>query len=399
MKVIVGIDPGLTTGIAIFDLSGNLINLYSKKGMGKAEIVKYILSFGTPIIITTDKKMAPKMLEEISSALSSIVFAPKEDLSVKLKKELTEKFSPKNTHERDALASGLYFFKKHKRKLNEIDRVLEEMNLSNYSDKIKELILTGKAKNLTAAIETIFGEQQGKELIKERKKEKKRVQISKEDECREKLARLERSYEISKEYIEKLEKRIKELEEQKKLLMDERLNESREIREKVMRDKEIEFRENIIKNLRKELEMERTMRKQLEEKLKMLDEERYLAANNLEPIIKIKQFNRESILQAKETFRIYNKGVIFESTCKGTTTAKYLVSLRPKFVIGEFGKEEKKIIEENGIPVISRKEIEEDLVELNNFYGIDKNLLSEILKTEKKKSFLEWLDDYKKRFL
>ncbi len=404
MKVIVGLDPGLTTGVAIFDLSGNLIKVYSKKGMGKAEIVKFILSEGVPIIITTDRSEPPKMLEEIASALSSEVFTPKENLTVKEKKELTKGFTVKNDHERDAVASAMYFFKKNQRKLREIERISEEMGLIAHKEKIKELVLLGKARNLNHALEIIFGEETKKRIVEKFKEKKdsekvKRRTSKKDKKCEEKLKKLERSYEIAKEYIEKLEKKLKDLEEQKRQLMEERMIENREIKEEIIKNKEIELRDNIIKNLRRELEKEREIRRQLESKLEIMEEEKYLEAHELIPIIKIERFNRESITETKEKYRIYNRGLFFEGLCRGTSTVKYLITLRPKFVVGEFGEEEKQILEENGIPVIEKREIKEHIVELKNFYGIEKGILEEILKRERKKTFLEWLDSYKKRFL
>ena len=52
--LIVGIDPGITTGIAILDLYGNVVKVCSKRNMGKNEIIRTITNFGHPLIITSD---------------------------------------------------------------------------------------------------------------------------------------------------------------------------------------------------------------------------------------------------------------------------------------------------------------------------------------------------------
>jgi len=392
MKIVVGIDPGITTAIAIFDLNGELKEVFSKKGMSKPEVVRFILSRGLPVIITTDKKHAPKMVCEIASALSIPVFTPKEDLKVKEKKLLLQNIKVKNSHERDAVAAGLYFFKKHSKKFREIDNILEKMNMKMHAEKIKEILIKGDAKNLSEALEIVLGK--AIEVKKLKKKEAKKQEERKED----KLKALERKYEIAQEYIKKLEKRIKELEEQKKMLIEERLKESKEIRESVLKSKEIEIRDNIINNLKIELEKERKLRKQLEEKLEILEEERSIEVRGYIPVIKIPEFSRESIATIKEKFRIFNKVVFFEKPCRGTTVAKYVSTLRPKIVIGDFGKEEKNILEEAGIQVIEKNSFSK-LEKFKHFYAIDKNTFENILKKEKKKSFLEWLEEYRKRFL
>lgn len=393
MKIVIGIDPGVTTGIAIFNLNGKLEEVFSKKAMSKAEIVRFILSRGSPLIIATDKKRAPKMLEEIASALSIPVFSPEEDLKVKEKVSLVKDIKVKNSHERDAVAAGVYFFKKYSKKFREIDNILEKMNMQNHAEKVKELLIKGKAKNLSEAIESVLG----KGVKVEKPEKKKRKAVSKRGE-NEKIKELERKLEISQEYIKKLEKRVKDLEEQKKMLLEERLKESKEMRENALKNKEIELRDSIIRNLKIELEKERALRKQLEEKLEILEEERVIEARGYIPVIRIPEFSRESIVLAKEKFRIFNRVLLFETSCHGVTAAKYLSTLRPKVVIGDFGEKEKQILEEAGIIVIEKAFLRE-IEKFKNFYGIDKGIFQEILKKEKKKGLMEWLEKHRKRFL
>ena len=42
MPLIVGIDPGTTTGVAVFDLSGNLILIKSGKNLARSDISRII---------------------------------------------------------------------------------------------------------------------------------------------------------------------------------------------------------------------------------------------------------------------------------------------------------------------------------------------------------------------
>jgi predicted RNase H-like nuclease (RuvC/YqgF family) len=227
--------------------------------------------------------------------------------------------------------------------------------------------------------------------IKERKPEK----VCKED----RLKALERSYEIAKEYIERLEKRVKELEEQRRRLLEERIRETQEIRKELMRDREIELRDNIINNLRAELQKERELRKKLEEKIEILEEERYIESQGLLPIVRIEEFSRECIASVKELFRIFNRIILFEKPCHGKTVTKYLISLRPKAVIGSFGEEEKAMLEEENIPVLAKSDVEKALIQFKRFYGIEPDVLKSFLEKERKKSFLKWLESYRKRFL
>ncbi len=393
MKIVVGLDPGITTGIAVFSLKGELKEVFSKKGMSKPEIVRFILSRGSPVVIATDKKKIPKLVEEIASALAVPVFSPEEDLKVKEKNELAKELKPKSSHERDAIAAGLYFFKKNKRKFREIERVLESMGLEMHADRVKELLIKGEAKNLSHALELALGEKVEIKKGEARKREGKK----KEKPRKDKLEELERKYEIAQEYIKKLQKRVKELEEQKSKLLEERLKESREIRESVLKEKEIEFRDSIIRNLRAELEKERELRRMLEERLEILEEERVIEARGLVPVVRIREFSREAIQEAKEKYKIFNRVLFFELPCRGIGVAKYLASLCPKAVIGDFGESERETLEERNILVIPKTRI--SLEAFKHFMGIERGVLEEIAKNERKKGFMEWLERYKKRFL
>ena len=48
--IIVGFDPGLTVGIAILDLKGNLISLESFKEIRRSEIVSHIIDYGITVL-------------------------------------------------------------------------------------------------------------------------------------------------------------------------------------------------------------------------------------------------------------------------------------------------------------------------------------------------------------
>ncbi|MGZ7095706.1 MAG: DUF460 domain-containing protein, partial [Methanobacterium sp.] len=52
--IIVGFDPGLTVGIAILDLNGNVISSKSFKEISRSEIIKHIISYGKAVLVATD---------------------------------------------------------------------------------------------------------------------------------------------------------------------------------------------------------------------------------------------------------------------------------------------------------------------------------------------------------
>lgn len=61
--IIVGFDPGLTVGLAILDLNGNLLFLDSFKEISKSEIITKIMELGRAILIATDVENPPKAVK------------------------------------------------------------------------------------------------------------------------------------------------------------------------------------------------------------------------------------------------------------------------------------------------------------------------------------------------
>jgi hypothetical protein len=390
--LIVGVDPGVTTSIALLDLKGNFIAVKSKKGFKKDAIIDFISRYGRPLIIAGDKKSPSTLVENLASSFNCELFCPSQDLRVKEKAELTKGFEVKNVHERDSLAAALNAFKHFSKQFTKIDSTLASLGLEMYSEKVKEMIVLKKARNINEAIEKLFGV---KKEEKERKVKERRE--AKEDALKRKLEALKRSHEIAKEYIKKLEKRVKELEKQKRALIEESLKKSEKARREVLLNKEITFRDNLIKNLRIELEKERLARKELEKKLEIMEEEKIIELNGLVPVIPLKTFSREEIAEKQRYYRFFNSIVYFDSPCLGLSTAKHLLALRPKIVIGEFSSETKNLLENSGIIVIEKNDVE--LIKtFKQHLAINPEKLNSAISKQRKKGFLEWLKRYKTRF-
>ncbi|MCD6398622.1 MAG: DUF460 domain-containing protein [Candidatus Aenigmarchaeota archaeon] len=156
-RIIVGIDPGITAGIAILSLDGEVLSLESKRNFKKSEIINYIISSGSPTIIATDKSSPPKIIEKINANFDSILYSPKNDLSQKEKFELTREHKLKNTHQRDALAAALSAFLRYSELIEKVDKNLAEKNLFNKKDEVKDMIIKKKINNIKNAIRNASG--------------------------------------------------------------------------------------------------------------------------------------------------------------------------------------------------------------------------------------------------
>jgi predicted RNase H-like nuclease (RuvC/YqgF family) len=135
--VIVGIDPGATTGVAVLDLDGNLLLLKSKKNLLHSEISRMIYDCGIPIIMASDKNPLPRTVERISASFPSKLSWPTEVLSRLEKLEMTRKFAEdekpwSNMHERDALAAAVFAHNRIKALVERINRKTATEEMANY---------------------------------------------------------------------------------------------------------------------------------------------------------------------------------------------------------------------------------------------------------------------------
>jgi predicted RNase H-like nuclease (RuvC/YqgF family) len=144
--LIVGMDPGTTTGIAVFDLSGNLILVKSGKNMSRADIATVISSAGNPIIVSSDIKPIPRAVEKIAISFSARLIEPAETFSRKEKHETAKEYMRlhghvwKNRHERDALVSGIYAYKRVRQL---VDRINSRFRKTRVSDPgLRNMIIT-----------------------------------------------------------------------------------------------------------------------------------------------------------------------------------------------------------------------------------------------------------------
>ena len=120
--LIVGVDIGTTTGLAIFDLDKNLLYTGSKRDFSTSKIIKEIMSFGNPLIVSTDKKKASPKIKKIAASFNCRVFKPDHDLTIEEKNEIV-RIPIKDAHEKDALASASFAYRHYETLFNNINSI------------------------------------------------------------------------------------------------------------------------------------------------------------------------------------------------------------------------------------------------------------------------------------
>ncbi len=224
--VIVGVDPGIETGLAVLDLSLRPLLVKSARELDRASILNLVYSVGIPILVATDKNPPPDTVKKIASTLGVPLYVPPRSLSVAEKEQLIEWLRRRTrasiridtTHERDALAAAIRAYRLYERKFAEIERRIRELGLDVDVDELKLLLVKGKSVDevLEHAVESYINEILYAQSDSEPPRFKIRQPQGSEDEhvrnLEKRVEELVRERDHLREEVAELRKRVEELE-------------------------------------------------------------------------------------------------------------------------------------------------------------------------------------------
>lgn len=305
--LIVGLDPGTTTGIAALDLDGNLVHLSSSRQMAMSDIVEELYRVGKPLIIATDVQQMPYSVEKIRRAFNAIPYTPKQSLPVETKYDLTAQYSYTNDHERDALSAALDAYRSHQSKFRNIaKRVHPGVDL----DEVRARVLRGQP--LDAVLADLQGAPEApepvapEEAIPERPAEDERV-----------LA-LNGMVKRLREYVQELQEDVRERDREVERLQQ-ALRRSRSATEqKIRRDAKVVTMDAIIENLRRQLRDERRRSRRLKKRMeRMRTVEKIEVSEDYTPLKVLASLTREGVRSLQEEVGITAGDVLYVSQAHG----------------------------------------------------------------------------------
>ncbi len=388
---IVGIDPGTTIGVAMLDLDGRPIDVFSAKNYSVSDVVARIISLGKPLIVASDVTPTPSKVKRISSIFSTLVPELDESISLQDKIALTKGagYEYKNAHERDALAASVNAFKRYRKKFLQVQK---KTPAGVDVEEVKAQVVKGVS--ISAAIDRLISEKwANKEVIREERKEEK-----KSNEENEEIPRLRRIIKGKDEKIAMLEElttALKTMDTEKTLKIS-RLNHKldsmrSEERRKMAVIEEIRRRDNKIERLREESKEKDALNSELMLIIEELKGKRGVKGGKR--IKLIKSFSHDAILDAHRRYGLKKGDVVFfeDGSGGGASTAELLAKKGISAII--YGKELSHFASNTfllfNIPTFSLAEIPLLLKEENgDFVFVDRHLLDEkmkVWKAEKKR--------------
>lgn len=263
--LIVSIDPGTTIGYAVLDVHCNPLTISSLRHMSLHEILSAITEKGQPIIVATDKKIVPQLVQNAAVQVGAVVHSPKEDMLQTEKKELTDSYAVGNDHERDALASALHAYNAYKPLFQKVDKLLGDK--IQYADEVKDCIVKNPGINIRLALELVQAKNANESQMLQRIVAKKPVQqdishlLSKINKLADENIMLAEENNELKEHIRK----------QKRMLagMEKRIS---QFNATVLKEYRIKQKDNVISSLAKTILREQNKSDSYKQQLMQLQE-------------------------------------------------------------------------------------------------------------------------------
>ncbi len=376
---IVGIDPGTTIGVAIIDLNGNPVEVFSSKNYSIADTITRIISRGKPLIVASDVTPTPSMVKKIGGLFSSFVHELDGSLSTEEKIALTkgEGYEYKNVHERDALAACINAFKRYKKKFSQVQKKTPPgLNV----EEVKALVVKGIS--IRAAINGLITAQEEKRKRTEEKgqDEKKRGEESESKdllrlrgimkEKEERIELLEELTTVLKADVQEKEGEIRSLKRKLDSMRTESMKELKKAEEIRKRDMEIE-------RLKEEVRAREKENAELLEIIEGLKGRKEVKGRRR--IKMIRSFSQDAIVNIDRKYGLEKGDILFLEDGSGGGASTVELLARKGVVAVIYGKELSHFAAarffELGIPAFSTDEI--PLLLKEDFAFVDQDLLTE----------------------
>lgn len=352
--VLVGIDPGTTTAVAIVDLGGNVLDVLSTRTADTADVIEWIIDRGRPIVIAADVTPIPETVEKIRRSFDGAAWTPERDLPIDRKQHRTREEGYDNDHERDAMAAALFAFDDHE---DQFERIAQKIPPQLNRGKVTARVVAGEE-----SVETVVADlTEDDSTESETETHEPREPTPEEKEIKrlnERIDRLESHIETLEETIASKDEQIDEYERE---LSDARREERREARER----REVTRLERKTEQLERKTDEQREEIESLEDKLERLKELWKVDHSNfadvseekqgLVPVKVIEQFTSQAIENADERFGLVPGDVVFlrDASGAGRSTAERLAECEPRVVLRQGGLSDiaDDVLFEHGIPI------------------------------------------------
>ncbi len=419
--LIVGVDPGMVTGVAVLNVYGELITVFSKRHLSRGDLISILMEYGNPILIASDVHPPPSFIEKLASMLHASIYTPLRNLTFEEKQEILKKyfdeFKPNinvslDSHKRDALAAAIKAFMHYRNKFEQAEAHARELGAKISFRKLRALIVQGHS--IRNAIEILRSEglKEVKEIpikyetVKPERKVDKKIICELREKLkieRQKVQSLisQRDQLLTK--IKELENKIRELEDVIRFLQS-------EIAIKLRKEREIVSLKSRITSLKTSIDKLSREKNELEKKINNWKKVIYKLVRGEIIVLKpIKNLTKDDVLKGISLMNISKDDAVYvkDLSTADTTAIKKLSQIKIKCIIGksEPPLHVKHLLKKYAIPFINQNELEivwiddlpfADLQLLNRISREIKERLTHIIEEEERARIQELFMKYRK---
>ena len=336
--VIVGVDPGTTTAVAVVSLSGEVLDVWSSRTSDRADAIEWIVERGRPVIVAADVRPIPETVEKIRRSFDAAGWTPARDLAVDEKKHRTREFAPENDHERDAMAAALSAFDAHE---DQFDRIDAKLPPGIDRGPVIARVVAGEE-----SVEAVLADLSDEDDDADETPEHTPRELTPEEQ---RIRDLERQVDRLDEHVDRLRGRIDDRDERIAALEADLEAERSETLREIRRTREVRELEDRIDQLERERDDARADVDALEAKVERMKALWKLDHSNfsdvsakkegLVPVKVIEKFTKDDIRAADDAYGIAPGDVVYlrDASGAGRSTAELLAGFDPRVVLKDGG--------------------------------------------------------------
>jgi len=337
--VLVGVDPGTTTAIALADLEGEVLDVHSTRTADTAAVIEWIVERGRPILVAADVEPMPDTVEKLRRSFDAAGWIPDADLPVDEKLHRAPDHTYDNDHERDAVAAVLSAYDDH---ADQFERIARKVPRDVDRGAVTARVLAEEA-SVEAVLAEMEDEAAGEDAdaAGDTTTHEPRELTAEERRIRDLEAQVERL----QDHVAELESTVAEKDDRiEELEADLEAARSRE-RQDVRETREVTRLQRRNEALERDLETERDRVDELEGKLERLKQLWKLdhadfadvdpEKRGLVPVKPVDEFTSSAIDAADETYGLAEDDVVYLRNAGGAgrSTAERLVEIGPRVVL------------------------------------------------------------------
>jgi hypothetical protein len=353
--VLVGIDPGTTTAVAVVGLDGEVLDVLSTRTADTAAVIEWLIERGRPIVVAADVRPMPETVEKIRRSFDAAAWVPERDLPVDTKKHRTRETGYDNDHERDALAAALHAYDDHE---DQFERVAAKVPPQHEVGTVLARVVAGE-ESVETVLDDLAEDDGGEDDDTTEHTERELTEEEKQ------IKRLKARVERLEGHIDDLQETVQQKDEQLREYETELSEAKREERREARKRREVTRLERENDRLERKLDQKDERVEELEGKLERLKALWKLDHSNfadvaekksgLVPVKVVEQFTTDAIEAAEESFGLAEDDVILlrDASGAGRSTAQRLADVQPKVVLRNGGLSDvaDRILFEEDVPV------------------------------------------------